>query len=331
MNNIYTKTGDKGRTSLFSGERINKGDIRVKTYGTLDEASAVLGIAYSYIKNEKIKKHINTIQNHLIILCCEIATTYENLHKCKNLIEVSHIEYLEKMIDESMKICNPVKGFTIIGKNKGSAFLHQSRTIVRRSETYASKISVEGKIREETSTYINRLSDGLYALASLEEHYYEVSIIKEQVQRVLENIDIDSTKKESEKNLTTGICREMSKLAREKATQMNISIVFSVVDKGGNLLYLERMEDALIGSIDISINKAYTACAFKMETDKLNTLSRPTGELFGFQNSDRVSIIGGGLPYIYKGNVIGAIGVSGGTIKEDVKIGKHILDKIKKV
>ncbi|MEN0070729.1 MAG: heme-binding protein, partial [Propionicimonas sp.] len=121
--------------------------------------------------------------------------------------------------------------------------------------------------------------------------------------------------------------KAMSEAAEEKAAELGVPIVFAGVDAGGNLMLLHRMADSLLGSIDIAINKAFTSAAFKLPTAALADPSRPAGDLHGIQhtNDGRVVVFGGGLPIFIDGRIAGGIGVSGGTVDEDVQIVRHAL------
>ena len=103
-----------------------------------------------------------------------------------------------------------------------------------------------------------------------------------------------------------------------------------VLDEGGNLMLLHRMADSLLGSIDIAIGKAFTSAAFKLATSELKDASTPAGELHGIQNSNdgRVVVFGGGLPVFIDGRIAGGIGVSGGTVDEDVCIVTHAISAV---
>lgn len=153
------------------------------------------------------------------------------------------------------------------------------------------------------------------------EHTY----IEEKLAQIIKNQINDLEYKSNPFNLEN--IKKMAQKAEGKAREMNISIVFSAVDEGGNLILLHRMENALIGSIDISINKAYTSNAFKTPTHKLAEEALPGKPLYGIQhtNNGKVVIFGGGFPYLFKEKVIGAIGVSGGTVEEDILIAKYAL------
>ncbi|WP_320007222.1 heme-binding protein [Maridesulfovibrio sp.] len=119
--------------------------------------------------------------------------------------------------------------------------------------------------------------------------------------------------------VTTEIALRMISAAQEKAEEIGVPMVIAVVDQGGNLLAHVRMDDALLVSIDLSINKAYTAVAAKMSTETLCSVSQPGGELYGIHTADngRIVIFGGGLPIEKDGKIIGGIGVSGGSVPQD--------------
>jgi len=113
--------------------------------------------------------------------------------------------------------------------------------------------------------------------------------------------------------------RRVIAAAEEKAKKIKQPSNIAVVDAGANLVAFERMDGAWLGSIDIAQNKAFTARAFDIETEKLSKLSQPKEQFFGIQNSNqgRVMIFAGGIPLTRDGVVVGAIGVSGGMGEQD--------------
>ena len=145
--------------------------------------------------------------------------------------------------------------------------------------------------------------------------------------KIAEVIKKQMNLKENEFQLCLQEALEIAEKAKYKANEMGISIVFSAVDKGGNLILLQRMEGALLASIDISINKAYTANAFQMPTNQLTQQALQGKPLYGIQNTNqgKVVIFGGGYPYYKNGILAGAIGVSGGTVEEDMLIAEFSL------
>ena len=118
--------------------------------------------------------------------------------------------------------------------------------------------------------------------------------------------------------------------SRKKATEIGVPMVIAVVDRGGNLVALHRMDRALLVSIDIARNKAYTALALKLPTHELAALAQPGQPLFGIHNADggRVVIFGGGFPLQVEGEIIGGIGVSGGSVEDDMQCAKAALKQV---
>ncbi|WP_059104314.1 GlcG/HbpS family heme-binding protein [Shouchella shacheensis] len=110
--------------------------------------------------------------------------------------------------------------------------------------------------------------------------------------------------------------------AEEEAKNVGVQMVISVVDEGGNLIATHRMDDAWLASIDIAQNKAWTSVALKMPTSNLEEATVPKAELFGLNttNQGRLVVFGGGIPLENDGKVIGAIGVSGSSVPNDVRV-----------
>jgi uncharacterized protein GlcG (DUF336 family) len=126
---------------------------------------------------------------------------------------------------------------------------------------------------------------------------------------------------------------ELIAAAREKAKEIGVPMVIAVVDAGGNLTALQRMDDALLVSIDIAANKAYTAVAVKLATHELATVAQSGQPLFGIHNTDggRIVIFGGGMPIRHNNEIIGGIGVSGGSVEQDMECASAGLDRLKKL
>jgi uncharacterized protein GlcG (DUF336 family) len=108
--------------------------------------------------------------------------------------------------------------------------------------------------------------------------------------------------------------------AKAKAKEIGVPMVIAVCDAGGNLVALQRMDQALLVSVDIAVNKAYSAVAVKIPTHELAKLAQPGQPLYGIHNADqgRIVIFGGGFPLSQGEEIIGGIGVSGGGVEEDM-------------
>lgn len=161
---IYTKSGDKGQTSLYDGKRVAKDSIRVESYGTIDELNSHLGFARNFIDDEAINNEIKIIQRKLFDVAGELAT--EDITNFPQKVSADDIQYLESLIDTYLAKINKDQQFKFIlpGSNKPSGALHVARTVCRRGERRIITLSRESEIRPEVIKYINRLSDVIYTL-----------------------------------------------------------------------------------------------------------------------------------------------------------------------
>jgi len=160
---IYTKTGDRGETSLYDGKRVKKDDIRVESYGTIDELNSALVLARNFIEDQEIVEIIYGIQRELFNVAGELAT--ENTDNFKGKVDETQIQALEKIIDDYLEKMPKMDKFIIPGSNKASASLHVARTVCRRAERRILTFSREEDVSPLLIKYVNRLSDTIYALA----------------------------------------------------------------------------------------------------------------------------------------------------------------------
>ncbi len=164
---IYTKGGDKGKTSLFDDKRVTKDDIRVESYGTIDELGSFLGLAKNYAIDDEVKERVFNIQNKLFTVATNLAT--EDPNKVKYKIKEDDILELEGIIDIYMGRLNDPTGFIVPGSNLASAYLHVARTVCRRAERRIVSLSGIAQVDPLVIKYVNRLSDVIYALARFSE------------------------------------------------------------------------------------------------------------------------------------------------------------------
>lgn len=165
--NIYTKAGDKGKTSTYDGVKVSKDDVRVESYGTIDELGSFLGLAKNYVDNEKLYNEIQSIQNKLFTVATNLAT--EDHSKVAHHIVEEDIKELEDLVDYYMGALDNPTGFIVNGSNIKSAYLHVARTVCRRAERNIIRLANEADIEPLVIKYVNRLSDTLYAMARFSE------------------------------------------------------------------------------------------------------------------------------------------------------------------
>ena len=161
---ISTKKGDRGKTSLFSGEECNKDNIRVEAYGTVDELGAFLSAAKHAVKNEEVKNIIKEICNDLFKVAGQLATIGDFKHPISSE-DVERISNYVHKFEEKIEL----KGFVIPGNTLQSAKLDVCRTVCRRAERRISALDKKSSVDSELLKYINRLSDLIYILARFEE------------------------------------------------------------------------------------------------------------------------------------------------------------------
>lgn len=162
---IYTRTGDKGKTSLFSGKRVLKSDRRVEAYGTIDELNAILGVISAHMSNKKfenLRTIMVSIQNNLFYIGSHLADLPDAIDDI-NLPQKT--KDFEKYIDEMTEKMPRLNNFIIPGGGVIGAFFQQARTIARRSERQLVRLAQEEKIDESVIAYINRLSDLLFTMS----------------------------------------------------------------------------------------------------------------------------------------------------------------------
>lgn len=121
--------------------------------------------------------------------------------------------------------------------------------------------------------------------------------------------------------LSLSIAEKISEQCQKKAERMNLAVVIAVVGDDGKLISFKRMDNALPVSIELAPAKAYTAYALRMTTSELGEISGPGDMLYGIDSScENIVLFGGGIPLKSQGEVIGAVGISGGTADEDIEV-----------
>ncbi len=169
---IYTKTGDKGETSLLGGKRVSKSCLEMQVIGEIDELNACLGVVVSLFskidqieKFNTIIKFLQSIQRDLFKVGAELASLQSPLGDKINKIDNTRAGEMETYIDKFWGELPELKNFILPGGSLVGAEIHRARTVCRRAERQLVDFSKNNLIRSELSIYINRLSDFLFALA----------------------------------------------------------------------------------------------------------------------------------------------------------------------
>ncbi len=166
LTRIYTKTGDDGSTALGGGRRVAKDDLRIETFGTVDELNAWIGLARAEGVDGPIEAALAAIQNELFHLGCDLCFPEEEKARTPGpRIEARHVEALERLIDRIGERLGPLENFILPGGSESAARLHAARCVARRAERLAVGLARREPIGAFVVPYLNRLSDALFVLA----------------------------------------------------------------------------------------------------------------------------------------------------------------------
>ena len=163
---IYTKTGDKGTTSLVGGSRVSKDDVRVEAYGTVDDLNSHVGLLAEMLRQEQgYYDELKTVQRNLFTLQTLLATEDEALYARLPQLDEEEVEILERQIDTLSDRLPKLHNFVIAGGNMTGAQCHVARTVCRRAERCVVTLSRQSHVDDVLLRYLNRLSDYLFVLA----------------------------------------------------------------------------------------------------------------------------------------------------------------------
>ena len=187
--------------------------------------------------------------------------------------------------------------------------------IIKKIQRRILLLSKSRRIKLELINYINKSRDFLHIVYKFIQEKVMVKYVIELVSEKLSSIDMDS-------NLSLEKARKIIRAGERKAKEMNIAAVFAVVNPEGNLIIEERMDNAILVSIEVAYKKAYTAAALKLNTEDLTALVQPGAMFYGLQSDPKYIVFGGGMLLKVDGKIVGAVGVSGGSAQEDMEIAK---------
>ena len=167
LNRIYTRTGDDGTTGLGDGTRLPKHHLRIASYGTTDELSAVLGLAVAQLPEGELRAELQSVQNDLLDVGADLCLPGTEGDRLR--ITPDYVDRLEAWLDRVNDGLAPLESFVLPGGSPTAAWLHLARTVCRRAERCVSELMEAsdgpGRVNPEVLRYLNRLSDLLFVLA----------------------------------------------------------------------------------------------------------------------------------------------------------------------
>lgn len=161
---VYTRTGDKGTTGLYTGERVPKQSLRVEAYGTIDEITSALGLARANVKRDDVRETIYQVQKLLMSVMADVAS----LNLPEPYIKEEHVKLFEETIDKYDAMLQPLAHFIVPGDTVGAAALDIARTTTRRSERCLLRLAETEPVNQQVLICLNRLSDLCFILARVE-------------------------------------------------------------------------------------------------------------------------------------------------------------------
>ncbi len=171
---IYTKTGDQGTTALFGGQRLPKSDLRIETYGTIDELNSHMGLLRDQTVNTSRKEILIEIQDRLFTIGSILATEPGNTKVKIPSLQESDITFLEKEIDQMDGQLPPMKFFVLPGGHPSVSIGHVVRTVCRRAERLVIALNMQNPVDALVIKYLNRLSDYLFMLCRMMAHELKI-------------------------------------------------------------------------------------------------------------------------------------------------------------
>ncbi len=163
---IYTRTGDKGTTSLIGGTKVLKSDLRIEAYGTVDELNSYVGLCRDLLTDESCNKILQEVQDRLFTVGSSLACDPEKEPKMKIPdLKEEDVALLEKEIDKMNEVLPEMKNFILPGGHTTVSYLHIARCVCRRAERCCVRLEENGKEDSIIIKYLNRLSDYLFVLA----------------------------------------------------------------------------------------------------------------------------------------------------------------------
>ena len=321
MGRLYTRVGDEGYTRLGNKQSVPKDAARVNLYGVIDEAASALGVARATAP-APVAEAILELQRELVKLMSRISLYEPN---CAIVLSSD----IENRIEAIREIVPMPDVFVEPGESPSGAALHLARAMFRRAERACVAFFREEESDAEVLRTINRISDYIYALAAwadYEERVYRITRIVAKSLEFEQGDGCQAHEKHEKCGLGLADAEALISKMKEKATEISVPMAMAVCDSNGNLVAFARQENVLPVSIGLAQRKAFTSTQIKCATADLASLTQPGAMLWGLQADPNLVVFGGGIPLFCGSHVAGAVGVSGGTVDEDIAVAEAAIN-----
>ena len=271
-------------------------------FNHIDEAINLIKKLDKFIDNQDFSNILKELSKKFLLIKDKKNVSFEtkNIENC--ILKYSNILSLN---DE----------YKIPEENEEVLVAYLLYIIIKKIQRRFTMLSKNREIKLELMNYINKSRDFSHIVYKSLQEKIMIKYVVELISEKLSSIDMDN-------NLSLEKARKIIRAGERKAKEMNIAAVFAVVNPEGNLIIEERMDNAILVSVEVAYKKAYTAAALKLNTQDLTALVQPGAMFYGLQSDPKYIVFGGGMLLKVDGKIVGAVGVSGGSAQEDMEIAK---------
>ena len=298
----FIEKSDFDENIIFSVD--TKTNLEKSIFNNIEEAIILIKKLDKFIDNQDFSNILKELSKKFLLIKDRKNTSFEtkNIEHCtlkySNVLSLSD-EY--KLPEENEEVLIAYLLYIIIKK-------------IQRRFTLLSKSK---EIKLELINYIDKSRDFFHVVYKF---IQEKIMIKYVIELISEKLS------STENNLSLEKARKIIRAGEKKAKEMNLSAVFAVVNSEGNLIIEEKMDNAILVSVEVAYKKAYTSAALKLNTQDLTALVQPGAMFYGLQSDPKYIVFGGGMLLKVDGKIVGAIGVSGGSAQEDIEIAKACVE-----
>ena len=300
----YIEKSDFDENIIFNTDiNIN---LEKSVFNNIDDAIELIKKLDKFIDNKDFLNILKELSKKFSLIKDKKCISFEtkNIENC--ILKYSNILSLN---DE----------YKVPEENEGVLLSYLLYTIIKKIQRRFTLLAKSREIKLDLINYINKSCDFFHIVYKFMQENIMVKYVIELVSEKLSSIDMES-------NLSLEKAKKIIRVGKKKAKEMNIAAVFAVVNPEGNLIIEERMDNAILVSIEVAYKKAYTAAALKLNTEDLTALVQPGAMFYGLQSDPKYIVFGGGMLLKVDGKIVGAVGVSGGSAQQDIEIAKTCVE-----
>ena len=300
----YIEKSDFDENIIFNTDiNIN---LEKSVFNNIDDAIELIKKLDKFIDNKDFLNILKELSKKFSLIKDKKCISFEtkNIENC--ILKYSNILSLN---DE----------YKVPEENEGVLLSYLLYTIIKKIQRRFTLLAKSREIKLDLINYINKSCDFFHIVYKFMQENIMVKYVIELVSEKLSSIDMES-------NLSLEKAKKIIRVGKKKAKEMNIAAVFAVVNPEGNLIIEERMDNAILVSIEVAYKKAYTAAALKLNTEDLTALVQPGAMFYGLQSDPKYIVFGGGMLLKVDGKIVGAVGVSGGSAEQDIEIAKTCVE-----